>query len=43
MDFELATRLAEHLRIEQAEAEQAIVRLSIITHILQPEHVHGDG
>ncbi len=39
MDFSLATRLAEHLHIEQAEAEQAIVRLSIITHILQEQHV----
>jgi len=39
MDFELAGRLATHLRVEQMEAEQAIVRLSIITHILQPDHV----
>ena len=37
----LASRLAEHLHIEQAEAEQAIVRLSIITHILQAEHVRA--
>ena len=41
MDFSLATRLAEHLHIEQAEAEQAIVRLSIITHILQESHVRA--
>jgi RNA polymerase primary sigma factor len=39
MDFELATRLAEHLRCDQADAELAMVRLSVITHILQPEHV----
>ncbi len=39
MDFDLAGRLAEHLHIDQLEAEQAIVSLSIITHILQTEHV----
>jgi RNA polymerase primary sigma factor len=39
MDFELAGRLATHMRLEQMEAEQAIVQLSIITHILQPDHV----
>ncbi len=39
MDFELAGRLASHMRLEQLEAEQAIVQLSIITHILQPDHV----
>ena len=41
MDFELARRLAEHMRLEQDAAQQAIVRLSIITHILQPEHVRA--
>jgi RNA polymerase primary sigma factor len=41
MDFELAGRLAEHLRCEQADAEQTIVQLSIITHILQAEHVRA--
>ncbi len=39
MDFDLAGRLAAYMQIEQAEAEQAIVQLSIITHILQPDHV----
>ena len=39
MDFELAGRLAEHMQIEQIEAEAAIVRLSIITHILQADHI----
>src|SRR5438874_21885 len=39
MDFELAGRLAEHMHVEVEEAQQAIVRLSIITHILQSEHV----
>ena len=39
MDFELAGRLAAHMKMEQVEAEQAIVRLSIITRILQPEHI----
>ncbi len=39
MDFDLAGRLAAHLRMEQIEAEQAIVKLSIITHTLQPEHI----
>jgi len=41
MDFELAGRLASHMHVEQDEAQQAIVRLSIITHILQPEHIKG--
>src|SRR5581483_3538404 len=41
MDFDLAARLAGHLRIDQLDAEQLIVRLSIITHILQPEHVRN--
>jgi RNA polymerase primary sigma factor len=41
MDFELAGRLAEHMRIEQLDAEQAIVRLSIITHILRADHVRA--
>ncbi len=39
MDFDLAARLAEHLHIEQSDAEQAIVRLSIITHLLRPAHI----
>jgi len=39
MDFDLAGRLATYMRVEQLEAEQAIVQLSIITHILQPEHI----
>ncbi|HEY8172760.1 MAG TPA: RNA polymerase sigma factor RpoD [Dehalococcoidia bacterium] len=39
MDFQLATRLAEHMHAEQADAEHVIERLSIITHILQPEHI----
>ena len=41
MDFDLAGRLAEHMHIDQMEAEQAIVGLSIITHILQPAHVRA--
>ena len=41
MDFELATRLAEHLRFEQADAEQVIVQLSIITHILRADDVRA--
>jgi RNA polymerase primary sigma factor len=43
MDIELATRLAEHMHVEQAEAEQAIVRVSIITHILQPGHIRAQA
>ena len=39
MDLELAGRLAAHMHSEQVEAEQSIIRLSIITHILQPEHI----
>lgn len=41
MDFVLADRLAQHMRVEQDEAQQAIVRLSIITHILRAEHVQA--
>ena len=41
MDFELATRLAEYLRCEQADAEQVIVQLSIITHILRADDVRA--
>jgi RNA polymerase primary sigma factor len=41
MDFELAARLAGYMRLEQLEAEQSIVRLSIITRILQPDHVRA--
>jgi len=39
MDFSLAGRLAGHLHIEQLDAEQTIVRMSIITRILRPEHI----
>src|SRR5439155_22971769 len=39
MDFDLASRLAGHLHVDQVDAEQVIVQLSIITHVLQPEHV----
>ena len=39
LDTALVTKIAEHLHIEQAEAEQTIVRLSIVTHILEPEHI----
>ena len=38
-DFALAGRLAEHMHVEVEEAQRLIVKLSIITHILQPEHV----
>jgi RNA polymerase primary sigma factor len=41
MDFELADRLATHMRMEQDEAQAAIVRLSVITHILQAEHIQA--
>ncbi len=41
MDIELAARLAEHSEMAQEAAQQAIVNLSIITHILQPEHVRA--
>jgi RNA polymerase primary sigma factor len=41
MDFELAGRLAEHLHVEVEDAQRAIVTLSVITHILQPEHVQA--
>jgi RNA polymerase primary sigma factor len=39
MDFALAGRLAEHMHVEVEEAQQLIVKLSIITQILRPEHV----
>jgi RNA polymerase primary sigma factor len=39
MDLELAARLAAHMRVEQDEAQRAIVRLSIVTHILQADHI----
>ncbi len=39
MDSELAQRLAEHMHIEVDEAQRLIVKLSIITHILDPRHV----
>jgi RNA polymerase primary sigma factor len=43
MDLELAARLATHMRVEQDEAQQAIVRLSIVTHILQADHIKAIG
>jgi len=39
IDEELATRLEEGLSIERGEADHALVRLSIVTHILTPELV----
>jgi RNA polymerase primary sigma factor len=39
MDVDLAERLAEHMHVEVEEAHRLIVKLSIITHILQPAHV----
>jgi RNA polymerase primary sigma factor len=39
MDSSMATRLAAHLKCDQTDAEAVIVRLSIITHVLQPEHI----
>jgi RNA polymerase primary sigma factor len=39
MDSALAERLAEHMHVEVEEAQRIIVKLSIITHILQPDHV----
>src|SRR2546423_8998989 len=41
MDFDLASRLAGHLHVDQVDAEQMIVQLSIVTHVLQPEHVRA--
>jgi len=41
MDFVLADRLAQHMRFAQEEAQAAIVRLSIITHILRAEHIQA--
>jgi RNA polymerase primary sigma factor len=37
MDLDLAQHVAQSLRVESIQAEQALVRLSIITHILAPE------
>jgi RNA polymerase primary sigma factor len=37
IDDELAARLAEALSVELPEAERALVKLSIVTHILTPE------
>ena len=37
IDQELASRLAQKLSIELPEAERALVKLSIVTHILAPE------
>jgi len=43
IDAEMEPSLAEHvnrtLHWEEGQAEQAIVRISTVTHILQPEHV----
>jgi RNA polymerase primary sigma factor len=39
IDEELASRLEESLSMERGEAEHALVRLSIVTHILTPELV----
>jgi RNA polymerase primary sigma factor len=39
IDQELAGRLEESLSIERSEVEHALVRLSIVTHILTPELV----
>ncbi len=41
MDFDLAARLAGHLHCDQSDAEQVIVTLSIITHIIRPDHVRA--
>jgi RNA polymerase primary sigma factor len=37
MDVELAQHVAENLRLEPIQAEQALIRLSIVTHILSAE------
>jgi RNA polymerase primary sigma factor len=37
MDLDLAQRVAQSLRLESIQAEQALVRLSIVTHILSPD------
>ena len=37
MDLDLAQRVAQSLRLESPQAEQALVRISIVTHILNPE------
>ncbi len=37
MDLDLAQHVAQSLRLEPMQGEQALVRLSIITHILNPE------
>ncbi len=39
IDQDLATRLEENLSMERGDAEHALVRLSIVTHILTPELV----
>jgi RNA polymerase primary sigma factor len=41
MDIPLAERLAEHLGVEQEDAQQMIVRLSVITHILRADDVRA--
>ncbi len=41
MDSVLADRLAQHMRVEHDEAQRAIVRISIITHILRAEHIQA--
>ena len=37
MDLDLAQRVAQSLRLESPQAEQALVRISIVTHILDAE------
>jgi len=43
LDQELATGLFESLKLQPGQAEQALVRLSIITHVLTPELVRLAG
>ena len=43
LDQELATAIYESLKLQPGQAEQALVRLSIITHILTPEIVRLAG
>jgi RNA polymerase primary sigma factor len=39
MDFEMAAKLAAHLKSEELDAEKLLVRLSVVTHLLTPEMV----
>jgi len=43
LDQELATAIFESLKLQPGQAEQALVRLSIVTHILTPEIVRQAG